>query len=232
MTVPDTPSVLPLDHGAVRWSVSPAELDAALASRPLVVLLHGFAAHEGDLASLAHVLPATPVYASLRAPLPVSGMPGGWAWFPLMLSEDAVDGDPRLADAAARGVLRWLESVQSRVRLPGPVSLLGFSQGGALALQLLRHEPETFACGVLLSAFAVPGVVEGDEALAQIEPPLFWGHDVADPVIPAEAVARLRSFASGHTSLTERRYPGAGHGITAAEAADVGAFLDEHARRT
>ena len=54
---------------------------ALLATRPLVVLLHGWGADERDLAGLVPALPAEPVYASLRAPLPLPG--GGFGWFPL-----------------------------------------------------------------------------------------------------------------------------------------------------
>lgn len=212
---------LPLDDVATWWSVPAPQIEAALADRPLVLLLHGWGADERDLAGLVPALPAGYLYASPRAPLPLPG--AGYAWFPLALPD--LVPDAALADAAARGVLSWLDRTLARVRSHGPVALLGFSQGAALALQLLRHSPETFAGAALLSGFAVPGLVAGDEAMAQIRPGVLAGHDDADPVIPAHATADLHRFLAEHAAAVVRRYPGAGHGITIEEAADVAAFL-------
>lgn len=221
------PSLLPIDDATTVWSVPAATRIDALAERPLLVLLHGFGANEQDLAGLSQMLGNGYVIASLRAPLPIPNMPGGHAWFPLD-PQRLANPDPALADAATRGVLRWLENTHAQVRSPGPVGLLGFSQGAAMSLQALRHQPETFTCAVLLSGFAIPGLHSGDTALAQIAPPVFAGHDPADPIIPPVASQRLDAFLREHTTLTARTYPGVGHGISAEEMDDVVAFLAEH----
>lgn len=215
---------LPLDDAATWWSVPAAEIEHALATRALVVLLHGLGADERDLASLVSVLPSNHVYASVRAPLPISGMPG-YAWFPPLLA-DGISADPAYVDAASRGMLAWLERTQARVRTHGPVALVGFSQGAAMAVQLLRHAPEQFAGAVALSGFVAPGLVAGDEALSQIRPPVFWGYDAADPVVTTPAIERMGTFLAAHTEVDERRYAGMGHGISGAEAADVAEFLN------
>ena len=75
----DEPGSLPIDSGAVLWSAS--ETDRV--GRPLLLILHGYGSHEGDLFSLAPHLPLTPVLAALRAPLPVGD---GWAWFPVVMA--------------------------------------------------------------------------------------------------------------------------------------------------
>lgn len=216
---------LHVSDAATWWSVPGADVAAALASRPLVVLLHGRGADERDLAGLVPALPSRFLYASVRAPLPVPMLGHGFEWFP-PTGLDGVSPDGAAADAATRGMLSWLERTQSRARSHGPVALLGFSQGGAMAVQLLRHAPELFAGAVVLSGFVARGLVSGDEAMAQIRPRVLWGHDPADPVVPTAATDRLRAFLSGHADAVERTYPGAGHGITAAEAADVAAFLE------
>jgi len=220
------PSLLPVDDAATLWSVPAGEVDDALAHRPLLVLMHGYGSNEADLAGLFGHLGDDLLMASLRAPLPLRVGPGsGYAWFPITQPGNP---DAALVDAAARGVRRWLEDTQARVRVHGPVGLLGFSQGGAMAVQLLRHFPESFGCVVNLSGFVAGGLVAGDEALSQIRPPVFWGRDVADPVITGEAVARTRAFLPAHTTLTSRLYPGVGHGISGEELTDVVAFLAEH----
>lgn len=213
---------------ATWWSVPAQQIAVALTTRPLVVLLHGRGADERDLAGLVPALSPRYVYASVRAPLPVRAAGGsqpGYEWFPPG-AHDGVTPDGPAADAAARGLLTWLERTHARARTYGPVVLLGFSQGGAMSVQLLRHAPELFAGAVVLSGFVARGLVAGDEAMAQMRPRVFWGHDPADPVV-GSAAERLRAFLGGHTNAVERHYPGAGHGITAAEARDVTAFLDE-----
>ncbi|MGC0250623.1 alpha/beta hydrolase [Pseudactinotalea sp. Z1748] len=229
MTAP--PTHLPVDDRAVLWSVPEPDRSRALAERPLLVMLHGFGSNEHDLASLFQALGHRYLMASLRAPLPLQGLSGSYAWFPLD-PERLAAPNPALADAATRGVLRWLEHTHARVRTAGPVGLLGFSQGAAMCLQMLRHQPEAFACAALLSGFVVPGLHGGDEALAQIRPPVFTGVDPADPIIPPAARERLESFAREHTTLSARTYPGVGHGISSTELHDVVTFLEEHLPRS
>ncbi len=219
------PLELPIDPAAVVWSVPAAQLPEALAHRPLLVLLHGYGSHERDLMGLADHLPSGPVIASLRAPLPAGP---GFAWFPITDPARAGEPDLDLANAATTGVLRWLEDSQALARTCGPVGLLGFSQGGAMVTHLLRHRPELFACGVLLSAFTVPGLVGGDEALAQIAPPVYWGRGLADPLISAAAIDRTERFLTAHTTLTASTFPGLGHGVATVEVEQVAEFLAAH----
>src|SRR5699024_5988590 len=97
---------------------------------------------------------------------------------------------------------------------------------------LLRHHPELFACGVALSGFTVPGLVGGDQALAEIAPPVYWGRGLADPLIGADAVARTEQFLRRHTTLTSRAFDGLGHGVAGEEIEEVAAFLRTHLRTT
>ncbi|WP_277050657.1 alpha/beta hydrolase [Ruania albidiflava] len=219
------PPELPLDDAATVWSVPRAELAQALSGRPLLVLLHGYGSHERDLMALAEHLPAGPVVASLRAPLPAGP---GYAWFPITDPARAGEPDLDLANAATTGVMRWLEETQALARTSGPVGLLGFSQGGAMVTHLLRHHPELFACGVVLSGFTVPGLVGGDEALAQIAPPVYWGRGLADPLIGPGAIERTERFLDRHTTLTARSFAGLGHGVAAEELIEVATFLRTH----
>ncbi|OUE10180.1 putative hydrolase [Clavibacter michiganensis] len=211
-------TALPLDRDAVLWSASTAEL----ADRPLLVLLHGYGSHEGDLFGLSPYLPLGPVVASLRAPI---ALQGGHAWFPIVPGSTG-DPDPAAADAAAQGVLDWLDGLPAA---PRSVGLLGFSQGGATALQLLRLAPGRFTYAVQLSGFSVRGEHAGDAALAADRTPVFWGRGTADQVIPDAAVARTRAWIGGHTDLTERIYEDLPHSVSAPELRDVSAFIREHA---
>lgn len=190
---------------------------------PVAVLLHGFGSHERDLPGLARWLPPTLPWASLRAPLETGY--GGAAWFPL-----SPDGDMDAASiaAATRAVWEWVDDA---VGAEAPVVPVGFSQGGLMALQLLRTRPERVLAPVVLAGFVPDHAQPADEDLARVRPPVFWGRGDADPVIWPEAIARTRAFLDGHASVTARAYPGMGHTITEEEMGDVRDFLDAHLPR-
>lgn len=183
--------------------------------------MHGFGANERDLAPLVPHLPAKFTAACVRAPLPIPQMPGGFAWFPI--TGDAGMPDLEIADAAAQGVMSWIDEKLGEDS-HRPVIPLGFSQGGAMVTHLLRHYPERFASGVILSGFTVPGEVAGDARLKEIQPPVFFGFDPQDPVVPNSAFERTRSFGQEHFDLTVKTYP-VGHGLNEQELRDVHEFL-------
>lgn len=204
-----------IDAGAILWSAPERER----AGRPLLVLLHGYGSHEGDLFSLAPALPLSPVIASLRAPM-TAGQ--GNAWFPLSFDTPQEELEPN-ADAAAGAILDWLDTTQAT-----SVGLLGFSQGGATALQLLRLAPERFAYTVMLSGFVVGGNHPGDAALSRRKPPVFWGRGTLDPVIPQLAVEQTARWLSTHTTLTTHIYEDVAHGISNSELKDLTTFISAH----
>lgn len=200
-----------IDPSAIIWSAPEADR----AGRPLLVLLHGYGSHEGDLFGLSPHLPLQPVIASVRAPLRAGP---GYAWYGLegATPESRSEG----ADAAARGLLHWLDGVQAT-----SVGLLGFSQGGAMSIHLLRHAPERFDFAVSLAGFVVQGDAPADARLAALAPPVFWGRGTHDAVIPPAFVDYTQSWLPKHSTLTERIYEGLGHSVSEAELADVLTFL-------
>lgn len=243
-----TMSMLRIDDNTVRWSVdgrpaTAAVALAALADRPLLLLLHGYGSFEGDLIGLAPQLPTSFVCASPRAPLTAPApIEDGYAWW--QLAFDPATGSVRHSTppesfvgtpehAAAEALLDWIDRVDATLRTAGAgasalgtIAALGFSQGGAMVTSLLRMRPERFLCGVNCSGFVAPGSFEGDAALAQLRPPMFWGRDVSDPVIDQQRIAALAAWAPVHTTLTERQYTGVGHGIARDEVDDIFVFLN------
>ncbi|WP_456795199.1 alpha/beta hydrolase [Curtobacterium sp. PvP017] len=202
-----------IDADLVQWTRPAGER----AGTPLLVTMHGVGSNEHDLLGLAPTLPAAWTMASLRAPMPWGQ---GFSWYPL-----GTPGSPALepVDAAAAGVLAWIDSVAAD---HPRIGLLGFSQGGSMALQLLRARPAAFAFAVSLSGFVVPGVTDSrDEAVAAVRPRVFLGHGDLDPVIPAEATARTQAWAAANTTVTDRTYGGLPHAVSAAELSDVAAFI-------
>jgi phospholipase/carboxylesterase len=207
-----------IDTDAVLWSAGERDRHG----RPLLLILHGFGAHEGDLFALGPYLPLKPALASLRAPLALGN---GWAWFPIG-DENAPprpdDAWVQALDAATRGVLSWLDALPEQ---PASVGLLGFSQGGTMALQLMRHAPERFDFAVQLSGFVSPVPHRGDARLAERRLPVFWGRGTADSVIPAAAIDYTQAWLPEHSALIERIYEGMPHSVAQDELDDVVKFL-------
>lgn len=204
-----------IDDEAVLWSSGPRDR----ADRPLLILLHGYGSTESDLFQLGTSLPLEPVIASLRAPIPAQWPMMGWAWYALQGDFVPVSSE---VDAAATAVLDWLDRLEVE---PTSVGLLGFSQGGSVALQLLRAAPERFAYGVSLAGFVATPEHAGDEDLARVAPPVFWGRGTLDGVIPAAAVRHTGEWLPRHTTLSGRIYEDLAHAVSPQELADVSAFI-------
>jgi phospholipase/carboxylesterase len=205
-----------IDTNAVLWSAPQRER----AGRPLLVLLHGYASHEGDLFQLSPRLPLEPVVASLRAPIAENG---GWAWFSFTAAGIA-DPESAAVDAAARALLDWIDALEYT-----SISLLGFSQGAAVALQAMRMAPGRFRSIVALSGFVAAGVSSGDDELESIAPAVFWGRGTLDIVISPELVARTEAWLPEHATVTARIYEDLAHSVSTHELADVVEFLKTNA---
>jgi phospholipase/carboxylesterase len=203
-----------IDPSAVIWSAP----ERQRAERPLLILLHGYGSHEGDLFGFAPYLPLSPVIASVRAPLPEGP---GFAWFPLS-GQVTLEALSDSADAATEALLDWVRSTGSST-----VGILGFSQGGAMGLQLMRTAPELVEFVVSVAGFVLPGERPGDASLRESRPPVFWGRGTIDSVIPRDAVAYTQSWLPEHSTLDERIYEGLGHSVSEAELRDVVAFLHQ-----
>ncbi len=198
----------------VIWSAPEHERSGTI----LVVALHGRGADEHSMAGLAPHLPAGTTVASLRAPIAEGG---GFAWFANRGIGRPVEES--LKDTT-RAVVDWLDEHAEEYR---NVVLLGFSGGTAMAGGLLLERPDRFAGAVLLSG-TLPwdaGLDATAGRLAGVR--LFWANDVADPVIPAELVRRSEQWlrAESGADLTERHYPGVGHGISVEEVRDMADFI-------
>jgi phospholipase/carboxylesterase len=205
----------------MRARLSPTWPDAASGDdSPVALLLHGYGSNEDDLPGLAPWLPDGLEWASLRAPIDMGG--GGATWFPFTLPEEPEQAP---IDAVTEALWEWVET---HVPPNAPVVPLGFSQGGLMALQLLRTRPGRVAATVVLSGLITTSAQPADAELETLRPPVFWGRGDADPLIWPEAVERLGAWLADHSTPTIRVYPRLGHGVGDQELDDMWAFLAEH----
>jgi phospholipase/carboxylesterase len=215
---PATPSVPPPDPvgfpSVTRLSDGPAGVDdGAVRFFPhlpgpedrVVLLLHGLGSDEDDLLSLAPQLPRDVVYASLRG---VHACGQGYGWLqPPPLDPSA----PGMLEESAHAVETWIDARLSA----RPVGAIGFSQGGILALQLLRRDLAALDWAVNLSGEPYPTTMPTDDALAARRPPVLWGHGGRDPLYDDAQETGIRAWLRAHTDLVEVRSPQLGHGIDA-----------------
>ncbi|MEC5191263.1 MULTISPECIES: alpha/beta hydrolase [unclassified Arthrobacter] len=202
----------------VAWSKPESER----AGTPLLVMMHGYGRDESRMVKLFESLPAGFSCAALRGPKEIGD---GYGWFVLdyFLTHDFAD-----VISSANAVLDWIESVKGQ---HSSVSLLGYSQGMAMATTLMRLRPAQFCAGVGLSGFVLDNELLAMSESSDAHPPFFWGRDRDDLVINDAATEHTGEWLHQHTQLTARTYPGMGHSISAAELVDVSAFLRHYVLR-
>lgn len=181
----------------------PTEIEASLESyggwtfrlRPagrgpgsLMMLLHGWTGNEDSMWVLARNLPDR--YVTLAPRALHSAPEGGFSW---RIMQPGSWGLPTLDDLrpAAEALLRFVDGWSALAAVdPAEISLMGFSQGAALAYVLLGLFPGRIRTLAALSGFVPEGVeaVLGAGALAG--KPVFIAHSRQDDMVPVERARR------------------------------------------
>jgi phospholipase/carboxylesterase/glyoxalase family protein len=190
-------------------------------ARAAMIMLHGRGANAADILGLAQVLDR-PGLAYL-APDAAGNM---WYRNPFMAA--AVLGEPHLASALAL-VARLIASAGAGGIPPERVAILGFSQGGCLALEFAARNPRRYGAVIGLSAGLIGDRIGPEKYSGSLDgTPVFIGCSDVDPFIPplrvrqsAEIMRRLGG------EVTERVYPGAGHTIVTDEVEQIRLILDK-----
>jgi phospholipase/carboxylesterase len=195
---------------------------APSARPPLLVLLHGVGADEQDLLPLAAHLDPRLLCVSLRAPREHPVM--GHSWFDIDWSTVPPRYDLAQAEESRAAVADLLpELVRRHGTDPARTFLLGFSQGGAMALAVALTRPDLVRGVVVHSGRLVPDLaarIAPAPALAGLDALVL--HGVDDPVLPVERGREIRDFLEpllGPRLLYAEH--DAGHEITAASLDDA-----------
>ena len=144
------------------------------AGTPLLVMMHGYGTDESRMVRLFDYLPQNFTCAALRAPM-VIGDHYGWFLLDYFLANDFAD-----VISTTNTVHDWINAVRGQHR---SVSLLGYSQGMAMASTLLRLHPKSYEAVVGLSGFVLENDLLALTDSFETPPPFFWGRDKADLVI-------------------------------------------------
>ena len=157
-------------------------------AKALIVTLHGWGANAQDLASLAPLLDL-PDYAFVfpDAPLDHPQVPGGRMWYDLGDLELEPRSWGRDREDSCALLLTWLQELAQSVGVPLNRCLLcGFSQGGAMAIEVGWQLP-------LAGVVSLSGYLQTPDLPAHDQPPpIAIGHGVHDLVVPIRAARHSR----------------------------------------
>jgi predicted esterase len=189
---------------------------APLASaRAAAILLHGRGSSAEDILSLGEEFG----FADIAYLAPQAA---NHSWYPYSFLAPLAQNEPHLSNALATVDAAFAHLKRAGVAAER-VALIGFSQGGCLALEYAARHAQRYGAIAGLSAGligppgaprAYPGSLGGT--------PVFLGCSDIDGHIPLARVHESRDVLSGlGADVTERIYPGMGHTINAEEIAQV-----------
>jgi phospholipase/carboxylesterase len=200
----------------LRILTSGAPLDRA---RAAVVLLHGRGGTAEDILALADALDAPDLaYLAPQAP--------GHTWYPLSFLAPLEANEPSLSHALA--TVGAIVGTIAQAGVPAErVVLIGFSQGGCLALEYAARNAGHYGGVAGLSAALVgPPGTPRDYSGSLAGTPVFLGCSDVDGHIPLWRVQESTRVLRGlGAEVTERIYPGMGHTINDDEVAQVRRML-------
>jgi phospholipase/carboxylesterase len=189
--------------------------DSEDTSKHVVLFLHGYGADEKDLPELMSFLPDLPWY-SPRAPIDLGG---AYSWYQ---TQDLLK--PTVIDLAESTAALW-DWVDEYVPEQAKLILMGFSQGGLMATQLLRTRPDRISGTVILSGFMALGELKTDALLEQAKPKVIYCRGSDDQRITKEAIATLNSWLQLKTKAITKTYPALGHSVDSRVMADVASYV-------
>ena len=180
-----------------------------------MIMLHGRGANAADILGLAQAI-NQPSLAYLAPDA------AGNAWYRNQFMMAAVRDEPAYASAHALVARILAEMAESGIP-PERVAILGFSQGGCLALDFAARNPRRYGAVIALSAGLIGERIALSDYSGSLEgTPVFLGCSDIDPFIP---LARVQESAEVMRTLggdvDERIYPGAAHTIVADEVEQI-----------
>lgn len=192
------------------------DLEGHEPNEPVILFLHGYGADERDLPELMSFLPEL-AWISPRAPLPSPY--DGFSWYQ---ANELVNPTVEEASAATDSLWDWLDQ---QIPAESKIIVIGFSQGGLMATQLLRTRPERIQGTVILSGFMATGELPSDAELAKTKPRVIYARGLEDQMIPKTSVSLLNSWLQTHTKAITKSYPALGHSVDSRVMADVADYV-------
>jgi phospholipase/carboxylesterase len=188
-------------------------------ARAAALLVHGRGSNAEDILGLADEFAQDDIaYLAPQAP--------GGSWYPYSFLAPLEQNEPHLSRALATlGAV--LEQVAREGFTPERVALIGFSQGGCLALEYVARNAKRYGAVAGLSAGLIgPPGTPRNYAGSLASTPVFLGCSDIDSHIPLARVHESRDVLTRMgAAVTERIYSGMGHSVNSEEIEHVSRLL-------
>ncbi len=166
-----------------------------------VIWLHGLGADGNDFVPILPMLPLADLGVRVILPhaqsIPVS-INGGFvmpAWYDIREGDLRERNDEVGIRASAEQVSAFVQAEREKGMPAERIALVGFSQGGAMALHVGLRSPERLAGIAALSTYLVLEESLAEEVSeAQQETPVFQAHGTRDPVVSLERGQAAREW--------------------------------------
>ncbi len=156
----------------------------------LCLMIHGWTGNEYSMDVFLRAVP--PIYRVLSPRGPVVSPDGGYGWVSYRPGLKAPFPDYQ---DAARNFLPALERWIHQHRLPeSPLTLVGFSQGAAMALSFALTYPARVERVACLSGFLPQNALPAPEAFSLAGMRIFISHGTQDKIVPPEYAHRTAEW--------------------------------------
>jgi phospholipase/carboxylesterase len=196
---------------------------------PTILALHGWGANAHDLLGLAPLLHrGEALVLAPQGPVAFEIAPGmaGYGWFPI-----TGGGPPSKAEyeEGREAVLGFLDEAEKRYPVDRrKIVVMGFSQGGVMAYDLVLRDPDRF-CGLVALSSWYPEIVadEIEKRPGHENFPVLVMHGTEDPMIPVARAQESREALMGlGVNLAYHEYE-MGHEIRPEALRDLLVWLEE-----
>jgi phospholipase/carboxylesterase len=198
-----------------------------------VVWLHGLGADGHDFEPLVPELhwPGAPAirfvfpHAPVR-PVTINGGMPMRAWYDIVSLGSGRDHDQQGITDSVNQVAQLVRRERERGIAAGRIVLAGFSQGGAIALQLALRFAEKLAGLIALSTYLLLDHRLAAEAHeSNLGLPVFVGHGTQDPMVPCRLGEQLAARLRDMGYAVEWRSYAMPHSVCPQEVVDLAAWL-------
>jgi len=211
------------------------EVDPPAPARATVLFLHGLGADGHDFEPVVPLL-GLPGNHGVRfvfphapsRPVTVNGGMVMPAWYDIRGLDLGQNPDAHGIESSSRFIRTLLERENERGIPAERIVLGGFSQGGAMALQVGLTHPQRLAGLLGLSCYVpLPDRVRGEEAQANRATPIFMAHGTDDDIVPMVRGETSRAFLQSAGYAVDWRAYAMAHQVDMQEIVDVGEWLGE-----
>lgn len=214
---------------------SAVTLQPAGAATASIIWMHGLGADGNDFVPIVPEL-RLPVSLNIRFIFPHAAMrPVTWnngyvmrAWYDIKALGLKAEEDATGIHQSEQTVRRLIQHEIDQGIPPNKIVIAGFSQGGAMALQVALRYPHRLAGVMPLSTYLPLRDTLADEAnIANKDIPILMCHGRQDPVVPFELGDTSRKLLEAQGYVVDFRSYNMPHSVCAEEVDDISQWLQK-----